>query len=268
LTSRLAEHILVVEDDPIISEMLRATLEYSGYTCETATTGASALDRFKTGHPDAIVTDLGLPDCDGIELVSALRELSRIPVLVVSGRSAEADKVAALDHGADDFIQKPFLPGELVARVRAKLRQARLHPEPPDPYEIDSATEASLSKMERALLALLIQHRGQTIPEHDLITALWGPYRQATGADLRSLVLKVRRRLQEQHHPLFVLNERGVGYYVSGFGRFPRRARDPATVEAVADPAQAQSANVEEQSSLTDSPANEWAAKPGQTGSA
>jgi two-component system, OmpR family, KDP operon response regulator KdpE len=225
-------HILVVEDDPIVSEILRVTLESSGYTCETATTAASALDRFKTSRPDAIITDLGLPDRDGIELVSALRGLSRIPVLVLSGRAQEADKIAALDQGADDFIEKPFLPGELVARVRAKLRQARiLQPQEADPYHIDAATEASLSRMERALLAILVQHRGATISEEKLIASLWGPYRQATSGDLRSLVLKLRRKLQQQLHPLFVLNERGVGYRVSGFGRFPMRPSGATVVD-------------------------------------
>jgi two-component system KDP operon response regulator KdpE len=222
-------HILVVEDDPIVSEILKATLEYSGYTCETATTAASALDRFRISHPDAIITDLGLPDSDGIELVSALRGLSRVPVLVLSGRRAEADKIAALDHGADDYIEKPFRPGELVARVRAKLRQARLHQaEEPDPYQINPATEAAMSRMERALLAILVQNRGATISEEKLIASIWGPHRQATSGDLRSLVLKLRRKLQEEHHPLFVLNERGVGYRVSGFGRFQRRAKEAA----------------------------------------
>ena len=239
MSGHSGHHILVVEDDPIVSEILRATLEYSGYTCETATTAASALDRFRMSHPDAIITDLGLPDSDGIELVSALRGLSRIPVLVLSGRRTEADKIAALDHGADDFIEKPFRPGELVARVRAKLRQARHHqPEQPDdPYRIDAETEAALSRMERALLAILVQNRGATISEERLIASIWGPHRQATSGDLRSLVLKVRRKLQEQHHPLFVLNERGVGYRVSGFGRFQRRTSEdvpPAETVAIA----------------------------------
>ena len=241
MSGHAGHHILVVEDDPIVSEILRATLEYSGYTCETATTAASALDRFRMSHPDAIITDLGLPDSDGIDLVSALRGLSRIPVLVLSGRRTEADKIAALDHGADDYIEKPFRPGELVARVRAKLRQARHHrAEDPDPYRIDANMEAALSRMERALLAILVQNRGATISEERLLASIWGPHRQATSGDLRSLVLKLRRKLQEQHHPLFVLNERGVGYRVSGFGRFQRRASEdvpPAETVAIASAA-------------------------------
>lgn len=226
MAGHLGHRILVVEDDPIVSEILRATLEYSGFTCEAVTTAASALDRFRSSRPDAIVTDLGLPDRDGMDLVADLRGESQIPVLVLSGRRSEADKIAALDRGADDYIEKPFLPGELVARIRAKLRQAGHQQvvEADDPYRIDSATEASLSRMERALLSVLVQNRGATVSEEKLIATLWGPYRQATSQDLRSLVLKLRRRLQEQHHPLFVFNERGVGYRVSGFGRFPKVA--------------------------------------------
>jgi two-component system KDP operon response regulator KdpE len=241
MPGRSTEHILVVEDDPIVSEILRATLEYSGYTCEAVTTAASALDRFRTSRPDAILTDLALPDSDGMDLVSALRDLSQIPVLVLSGRRSEADKIAALDRGADDYIEKPFLPGELVARIRAKLRQARHHQpvETENPYKIDAATEASLSRMERTLLSALVRHQGATVSEQKLIAGIWGPYRQATNGDLRSLVLKLRRKLQEQHHSLFVFNERGVGYRISGFGRFPRYlgdARSPADEPSSAPP--------------------------------
>lgn len=234
MLGRSKEHILVVEDDPLIGEMVRATLEYSGYTCETALTAASALDRFKSAKPDAIVADLGLPDCDGIGLITVLRGLSQIPVIVVSGRGAESDKIAALDCGADDYIEKPFLPAELVARIRAKLRVARPHQqleEADDPYEIERETDHCLSRMERTLLALLVQHKGATVSEDEIIASLWGPYRKATSADLRSLVLKVRRKLEEQRLPLFVLNERGVGYHVAGFGRFRRRVRETQFAE-------------------------------------
>jgi two-component system KDP operon response regulator KdpE len=235
-----SEHILVVEDDPLIGEAIQATLEYAGYTCETAITAASALDRFKSGHPDAIVADLGLPDCNGIELISVLRGLSQIPVIVVSGHTAEAEKIAALDHGADDYIEKPFLPAELVARIRAKLRVAKSHQleESDDLHRIDWEADACLSRMERALLAFLVQHKGATVSEDEIIGTLWGPHRMATSADLRSLVLKLRRKLEEQRLPLFVLNDRGIGYHVSGFGRFPRRARETQFAREASRPAQ------------------------------
>lgn len=226
MASHSTEHILIVEDDPIIAEMLRATLDYSGYRCEVAATGAAAVERFRSERPDAVVTDLGLPDTDGLELISVLRSLSQIPVIVVSGRSAEADKIAALDNGADDYIQKPFLPGELIARLRAKLRLYR-HDQPVEPdslYQLEH--DVSLSRMERALLALLVQRQGATVPEEEIIATLWGPECRGTSGDLRSLVLKLRQKLQMERQPLFILNERGVGYYVSAFGRFPQRAKD------------------------------------------
>lgn len=224
------DRILIVEDDPIICESIRAVLDYCGFTCATAADAASAMGRLRKGNPDAIVVDLGLPDCDGIELIAAMRHASDVPIIVVSGRTAEADKIAALDSGADDYIQKPCLPGELVARVRAKLRQYRSHPrnQSDTPYEMGPDTECGLSRMERSLLALLVHHQGATVPEDQIIAALWGSASNATGADLRTLVLKLRRKLEELRQPLFVINERGVGYYVSGWGRFPRRRRDEA----------------------------------------
>jgi len=233
VAARSTEHILIVEDEPILCEILRATFEYGGYTCETAATGAAALEHFQKGKPDAVIADLGLPDCDGIEFIAALRGLSRVPVIVVSGRSAEADKIAALDHGADDYVEKPFLPGELVARVRAKLRHhhAGQLEGPASPEQIMRESEIGLSRMERALLSFLVQRQGATASEEEIIATLWEPHCKATSADLRSLVLKVRRKLQVQHQPLFVVNDRGVGYYIArGWDRFPHEARDEAQV--------------------------------------
>lgn len=213
MPGRSTERILIVEDDPLVGEMMRATLEFCGYGCEIATTAASALDRLRSGSPDAITVDLGLPDGDGLELISVLHGSTDTPVIVVSGRCEEADKVAALDSGADDYIEKPFLPGELVARIRAKLRLRRHDQleEPDSPYEVDPETEGALSRLERALLALLIKHQGATVSEDEIIVSLWGSEGLAASADLRSLVLKLRRKLQIQRQPLFVLNERGAG---------------------------------------------------------
>lgn len=238
MPGRSHERVLIVEDDPILAEIIRATLEYGGFACEIARTAASAFDRLRSGQPDAITIDLGLPDSDGIELVSALHRTTDIPLIVISGRREEADKIAALDAGADDYIEKPFLPGEFVARVRAKVRLYRTDQvdEAANLYRVDRATEITLSRMERALLALLVKHQGSTVSEGALIASLWGPDDRGTSADLRALVLKLRRKLQLQRHPLFILNERGVGYYVSGFGRFPRRGRDDEAAPETAAP--------------------------------
>jgi two-component system KDP operon response regulator KdpE len=227
MLSRVTEHILIIEDEPIIGEMLRATLEYHGYSCEIATNAAWAIERFHNRKPDAVVTDLGLPDTDGVELISVLRRLSQVPIIVVSGRSGEADKIAALDHGADDYIVKPFLPAELVARIRAKLRFYR-HDQTEElgaHVKLDPE-DLSLSKMERHLLAFLVQRRGVPVSEPELITAVWGSPKAATSTDLRALILRVRRKLQVQGQPLYVLNQRGVGYYASSFGRLRHRAAE------------------------------------------
>jgi two-component system KDP operon response regulator KdpE len=220
------DRILIVEDDQIQCEMMRAALEWSGFTCETAGSGVSALKQFKNHTLDGVVADLGLPDCDGVELISIIRTSSDVPVIVVSGHSDEADKIAALDHGADDYLVKPFLPGELAARLRAKLRQSRAHPPgSTEHHETHREDVLRLSRLERALLALLIHRKGETVAEDEIIATIWGSCTHSTSADLRSLVLKLRRKLDEQHQPMFVLNERGVGYYVSSFGQFPIRRR-------------------------------------------
>jgi len=219
--------ILIVEDDPIVCESLRAVLEHCGYACSVAPNAAVALDHLRNVHPDAVVTDVSLPDCDGIELIAAIRGMSRIPILVVSGRSDEASKIAALDNGADDYIQKPFPPGELLARIRAKLRLRHVL-ESGAGDELCAFTldnDLDLSRMERALLALLIKHQGTTISEDRIIRAVWGAPGAANSADVRALVLKLRRKLELQRQPLFILNERGVGYYVSRWGRVPSRTR-------------------------------------------
>jgi DNA-binding response OmpR family regulator len=119
----VSAQILLVEDDPALLAILRAAAEYGGFTNRTASTGEEAIAALEAGGLDAVLLDLGLPDYDGRELLVALRRISDIPIIVVSGRGTERDKIEALDLGADDFVPKPFLPGELLARVRAALRR-------------------------------------------------------------------------------------------------------------------------------------------------
>lgn len=222
--SRSTEHILVVEDDPIQSASLRAVLEHCGFSCEIATTGAAALYCFQRRKPDVILADVSLPDCDGFELISIFRRASLVPLIVVSARSSESDKVAALDKGADDYVEKPFHPGELVARIRAKLRLCQEdEPEVP-PRELDQEASADLTRMERILLSVLVKNQGATVSEAELINAVWGPYGKATDNDLRVLVMRLRRKLEMQQQPLYILNDHAAGYYVSGWVHFPRRA--------------------------------------------
>lgn len=119
----MTARLLVIEDDPALLFMLEAALSYGGFESRSATTGSEAINLFKTEQFDAVLMDLGLPDFDGGELLRALRQMSDLPIIVVSGRGAEQDKIEALDLGADDFVPKPFLPGELLARIRAALRR-------------------------------------------------------------------------------------------------------------------------------------------------
>lgn len=223
----MTEHILVIEDDPIQSESLRSALEHCGYTCDIVASGAAALDRFRRHEPDAILVDLGLPDCDGVQLISIIRSWSQVPVIVISGRCDQTSKVAALDNGADDFVEKPFNTGELFARIRAKLRVhwGEKLDDANHPFKINLEVELNLTRMERALLSCLIKHQGDTVPEQEIIAAIWGLDSKAADADLHGLVTRLRRKLEMQQQPLFVLNERGIGYYVSGWGRLSRRAR-------------------------------------------
>src|SRR5688572_1302652 len=119
----MSARILLVEDDPPLMTVLQASMEYGGFKGESVRTGRDALEAFKSRKFDAVLIDLGLPDLDGGEVLRTLRAISDVPILVVSGRESERDRIEALDHGADDFIPKPFLPGELLARIRAALRR-------------------------------------------------------------------------------------------------------------------------------------------------
>jgi two-component system KDP operon response regulator KdpE len=231
-TGSTSKHILVVEPDPIQGESVRAVLEYCGFTCVIVATGVAALHRFKRDRADAIVADPDLPDCDGLELISTLRSASRVPLIIVSRQCTEDAKVAALDLGADDYVAKPFHPGEFVARIRAKLRLSHLD-QSDHPVDPDRQADLDLSKMERVLLSQLIKHQGAVVPDDQLIAALWGSHGDGTQTDLRVLVLRLRRKLELQHQPLFVLKKRGVGYYVSGWGRLSRNVtQDKNTADA------------------------------------
>ena len=119
----MSARILLIEDDPALLTILKASLEYGGFKGESVGSGAEAIEAFRSRKFDAVLVDLGLPDIDGADLLRTLREISDVPILVVSGRGSERDKIDALDRGADDFIPKPFLPGELLARIRAALRR-------------------------------------------------------------------------------------------------------------------------------------------------
>jgi two-component system KDP operon response regulator KdpE len=218
--------ILVVDDDDAIRRFLRISLGASGYAVTEARTGELALAKAATETPALVVLDLGLPDIDGREVVARLRDWSQAPILILSVRSDEAEKVAALDAGANDYVVKPFGVQELLARVRALLRQTP-QTEGATPrldfagLSIDlSAREVSveghpvaLTKREFDLLALLARHPGKVLTQRQILTELWGAAHAADSQYLRVYVGQLRQKLgDDPARPRFIRTEPGVGY--------------------------------------------------------
>jgi two-component system, OmpR family, KDP operon response regulator KdpE len=219
------ERILVCDDDPQIRRALQLILREAGYEVLASATGSEALDRAAVSGPHAAIVDLMLPDIHGIEVCGRLREWSDMPILVLSALGEEAIKIEALERGADDYVTKPFGPGELVARVQAALRRAgRTAAEPrieADGLLVDLAAhsvwldgeELHLTPIEFSLLRTLASNQGLLLTHRQLLTEVWGPqYADATPL-LRTHVANLRRKLQAdgEHRP-FIRTESGIGY--------------------------------------------------------
>jgi len=216
--------ILVVDDELPIRRFLRASLS-GQYTVLEAATGQEALAVTVSGHPDAIILDLGLPDLDGIEVTRRLREWTQIPVIVISVREREEDKIAALDAGADDFLTKPFSIGELMARLRVGLRHSSSPGQEPvyqsDGLVVDFARRlvtvngetASLTPTEYDILRVLIQHAGKVLTHQQLAHAVWNASYKADAHLLRVNISNLRRKLEANPtRPRYIVTEPGVGY--------------------------------------------------------
>jgi two-component system KDP operon response regulator KdpE len=219
-------HILVVDDDAGLARALAINLRAHGYDVETALDGRTALTAAGARPPDLIVLDLGLPDLDGVEVVSGLRGWSTSPILVLSARNSQDQKVAALDAGADDYVTKPFGMDELLARVRAALRRAS----PGDPeqavvvtesFTVDlpahrvttGAGEVRLTPTEWHLLEVLVRHPGQLVTQRQLLQEVWGPAYGTETNYLRVYLSQLRRKLEaDPTHPRHIITEAGVGY--------------------------------------------------------
>jgi len=218
--------VLVVEDDAGIRRVLRTLLDAEGYRVAEASTGARALIEAQGHRPDLAIVDLGLPDGDGQDVVRGIRRLSSIPILVLSARAMERDKVAALDAGADDYVTKPFSAGELLARVRAALRR---HAQPVDAAPllhfgtttVDLATRTAtrdqaqlhLTPLEFRVLECLARAGGMIVTQDHLIREVWGPARLGDTRGLRSYVKMLRQKLEpDPRQPRYLLTEAGVGY--------------------------------------------------------
>lgn len=221
-----ADRILVVDDEPQIQRFLRPALTAAGYDVIEAMTGAAALKAAATAAPDIIILDLGLPDMDGKDVVAQLRGWSAVPIIILSARDRESEKIAALDLGADDYIEKPFGIGELTARIRTALRhRMRLESETEqvsiDGLEIDTLRRlvrrdgepVKLTPKEYDLLVLLSRHSGRVVTHRTLLTAVWGP---AHGDDLhylRVFIGQLRQKIErDPAKPAILRTEPGVGY--------------------------------------------------------
>ncbi|RYC04146.1 response regulator [Nocardioides zhouii] len=217
--------VLVVDDDPAMRRTLSINLRARDYDVETAGDGRSALQIVDERMPDVVLLDLGLPDLDGIAVLTQLRSFTQVPVIVVSARTESDDKVEALDLGADDFITKPFSIEELLARVRATSRRAGRE-EPDLVVEVDGlrldvtdsrATrgedEIHLTPIEWRIVEVLARHRGRLVRQADLLTAVWGPAYDTQTNYLRVHMASIRRKLEEDAaNPVLFVTEPGMGY--------------------------------------------------------
>ena len=219
--------VVLIEDEAQIRRFLRVTLTGQGYRLYEVGTGVDALVEVAQRQPDVVILDLGLPDMDGIEVIRRLREWSAVPIIVLSARGQERDKVAALDAGADDYISKPFSAGELLARLRVALRHAvgAAHEDSAaftvGELQVDllrrhvtvGGVEVKLTPIEYRLLATLVRHAGRVVTHQQLLREVWGPSHDDQAHYVRVYMAHLRHKIEaEPARPRYLLTEPGVGY--------------------------------------------------------
>lgn len=219
--------VLVIEDDQPIRRLLRVSLESEGFRVIEANDGQEGLRQAATRSPDVVILDLGLPDRDGLDVTRQLREWSAVPILVLSARGRESDKIAALDAGADDYVTKPFGAGELMARLRVALRhRARIGTQGEAVFkvgelEVDlerrrvtvAGKEVHLTPTEHRLLRVLVQHAGKVLTHAFLLREVWGPGYSGQSHYVRVYMGQLRQKLErDPARPRYFVNEPGVGY--------------------------------------------------------
>ncbi len=219
--------ILLIEDDDQIRRFLRPTLAAENYRLHEAVTAAEGVAQAAARQPDLVLLDLGLPDGDGLTVIGSIREWSSMPILVISARGQERDKIAALDAGADDYIAKPFATGELLARIRAALRRsARVGAQVSavfraGPIEVDfekrlvvvSGVETHLTPIEFKLLQTVVRYAGRVVTQRQLLNEVWGPNHVEQSQYLRVYMGQLRRKLEaDPARPQYLRTEPGVGY--------------------------------------------------------
>ena len=224
------KHILIAEDERRISDIVRDYLERAGFRVTTATTGREALAAARARRPDLIVLDLGLPEMDGIDVAKAVRAESTVPIIMLTARVDEGDKVTGLEIGADDYMTKPFSPSELVARVRAVFRRVDAPPDRGDVIEAGAVVldtrrlqvqvegrAVEVTPTEFALLAALARQPGRVFTRAQLLDAIRGDLVEAFDRAIDAHVKNVRRKIEsDPHRPRFVLTVHGVGYKFAG----------------------------------------------------
>jgi two-component system, OmpR family, KDP operon response regulator KdpE len=219
--------VLVVDDDTQLLRALRIHLTARGYEVHTAVNGTAALRVAGEHELDVVVLDLGLPDLDGTEVITALRAFTTVPIIVLSARADSGDKVRALDRGADDYVTKPFGVDELMARLRAAVRRATTTPEnengPLEAGELSidlvakivlrSGEEVHLTPTEWGVLDLLVRNRGKLVGRKQLLREIWGPVERKETSYLRVYMAQLRRKLErDPAHPEHLITEAGMGY--------------------------------------------------------
>jgi two-component system KDP operon response regulator KdpE len=217
--------VLVVDDERAIRRYLHAALNAQGYTVYEAGGGKEALNMVVGDRPDLIILDLGLPDIDGVEVTRQLREWTHIPIIILSVREQETDKIAALDAGADDYLTKPFSSGELMARMRVALRRSMQTAAEPifkmDNLNVDltrrlvkvAGEEVSLTPTEYDLLRILVQNAGRVLTHRQLLRQVWGGAYESEAHLLRVNMSNLRRKIEpDPTRPHYIITEPGVGY--------------------------------------------------------
>ena len=223
--------ILSIEDDTAVRNLVRTALELRGYRCEEAKTGTAGLAAIASRSPDAVLLDLGLPDMDGTEVIAKVRGWSHVPIIVLSARMEDSDKVAALDAGADDYLVKPFSVDELLARLRVALRRADLLRDAGSQAEehvyrngglcIDYAAgtvsvegrDVHLTPMEYKLLCLLARNTGKVLTHNFILKNVWGTALASDKASLRVFMAVLRRKIEDDpSHPRYIHTHVGIGY--------------------------------------------------------
>jgi two-component system KDP operon response regulator KdpE len=219
--------ILIVDDELPILRAVTPLLRSRGYDVQSVVSGKSALSELEGAPPDLLIVDLGLPDIDGLEICRRVRERSSVPIIVLSARHSEKEKVTALDLGADDYVTKPFGPDELLARIRACLRRSQGSPEEETGTLVRSdltidferhrvlrgEEEIRLTPKEFELLAFLARHPGKVLTHRTILKAIWGPHAVSEPQYLRVLMASLRKKIEtDPAHPKYVLTEPWVGY--------------------------------------------------------